>query len=185
MYIEVELERWYFDKQGGWAYIHNTYRIDGIKWEASAMTATKNVKCFGIFQDLNENELENISEIAKLETFEKGQRIFQENSIARNLYLVSSGQVEIRMRSSKGASEMAIDTLGPGEMFGWSSLTEPRSFTAAAYSLDKSVVCVINGNVLRDLFKKNNHIGFKVMMKVSSVISQRLRSLNKKVLESK
>ncbi len=149
------------------------------------MKAIHDVKSFSIFQNLNENELENIKEIARYETFEKGQRIFQEKSIARNLYLVSKGQVEIRMRGSKSGGEMVIDTIGPGEMFGWSSLTEPRSFTAAAYSVEESEVCVINGDVLRDLFKKNNHIGFKVMLKVSSVISQRLRHLNQKLLEPK
>lgn len=143
------------------------------------MIKIDDLKRFGIFSALNDNELENIAEIAKQEAYEKGRRIFQENSIARNLYLVSSGMVEIRMRGAEG-KEMAVDAVEPGEVFGWSAVTEPHAFTAAASALEDSDVVVVNGNVLRDLFKKNNHIGFKVMMKVSSVISQRLRRLNEK-----
>jgi CRP-like cAMP-binding protein len=83
------------------------------------------------------------------------------------------------MRDADG-KDMAIDTVGPGEVFGWSAVTEPHAFTAASYAMEASEVFVVKGSVLRDLFKKNNHIGYKVMMKVASVISQRLRSLNEK-----
>ncbi|MGB2907362.1 MAG: cyclic nucleotide-binding domain-containing protein [Candidatus Aminicenantaceae bacterium] len=143
------------------------------------MLKIDDLKRFGIFSALNDNELEYIAEIAKQETYKKGRRIFQENSIAQNIYLVMSGNIEIRMRGAHG-KEMAIDTVGPGEVFGWSAVTEPHAFTAASYAMEASEVFVVNGSVLRDLFKKNNHIGYKVMMKVASVISQRLRSLNEK-----
>jgi CRP-like cAMP-binding protein len=65
-------------------------------------------------------------------------------------------------------------------VFGWSAVTEPHAFTAAAYTMEDAVVFELNGDVLRDLFKKNNHIGFKMMVKIASVISHRLRSLNEK-----
>ena len=143
------------------------------------MTTIHDLRPFGIFSALNDNELANIQEIAGKKHYEQGRRIFQENSIAQNLYLVASGQIEIRMRGS-GGKEMAVDCVGPGEVFGWSAVTEPHAFTAAAYAMEDSEVLLVKGSVLRDLFKKNNHIGFKVMMKVASVIAHRLRSLNEK-----
>ncbi|MFA9454649.1 MAG: Crp/Fnr family transcriptional regulator [Candidatus Aminicenantaceae bacterium] len=143
------------------------------------MLKIDDLKRFGIFSALNDNELENIAEIVKQEIYKKGRRIFQENSIAQNIYLVMSGDIEIRMRGADG-KDMAIDAVGPGEVFGWSAVTEPHAFTAASYAMEASEVFVVSGSVLRDLFKKNNHIGYKVMMKVASVISQRLRSLNEK-----
>ena len=146
------------------------------------MAKIDDLKLFGIFSELNDNELENIAEIAKHETYEKGRRIFQEKSIARNLYLVKSGRIEIRMRAA-GAQEMAVDSVGPGEVFGWSAVTEPHAFTAASYAMEASEVFVVSGGVLRDLFKKNNHIGYKVMMKIASVIAHRLRSLNEKCVD--
>jgi CRP-like cAMP-binding protein len=140
---------------------------------------SEKLKGFGIFSELNDNELEVVAEIAKQVKFEKGRRIFQDRSIARSLYLVSSGTIEIRMPGA-GGREFTIDTVRPGEVFGWSAVTEPHAFTAAAYTMEDADVFELNGDVLRDLFKKNNHIGFKVMMKIASVISHRLRSLNEK-----
>ena len=147
------------------------------------MAKIHDLKLFGIFSELNDNELENIAEIAKQETYEKGRRIFQEKSIARNLYLVKDGNIEIRMRGA-GGKEMVVDSVGPGEVFGWSAVTEPHAFTAASYAMEASEVLVVSGSVLRDLFKKNNHIGYKVMMKVASVIAHRLRSLNEMCVNS-
>lgn len=147
------------------------------------MAKIHDLKLFGIFSELNDNELENIAEIAKQETYEKGRRIFQEKSIARNLYLVKDGSIEIRMRGA-GGKEMVVDSVGPGEVFGWSAVTEPHAFTAASYAMEASEVLVVSGSVLRDLFKKNNHIGYKVMMKVASVIAHRLRSLNEMYVNS-
>ncbi len=147
------------------------------------MAKIHDLKLFGIFSELNDNELENIAEIAKQETYEKGRRIFQEKSIARNLYLVKDGNIEIRMRGA-GGKEMVVDSVGPGGVFGWSAVTEPHAFTAASYAMEASEVLVVSGSVLRDLFKKNNHIGYKVMMKVASVIAHRLRSLNEMCVNS-
>ena len=72
----------------------------------------------------------------------------------------------------------------PDEIFGWSAVTEPFTFTAAAWTLEPSELLVLNGKVLLDLFKKNNHIGYKIMMKIASVISSRLKHLSQKLADS-
>jgi len=51
--------------------------------------------------------------------------------------------------------------------------------------LKDSELIVFKGEVLRDLFKKNNHIGYLVMMQVASVISSRLRNLNQQMVNIK
>ncbi len=88
------------------------------------------------------------------------------------------------MRGNMGKEQLPIDTVGPGEIFGWSAVTEPYTFTAAAYTVEKSELLVVDGRALRDLFKKNNHIGYKVMVKISSVVSSRLRQLNQKFVNT-
>ena len=134
------------------------------------MVMNEELRQFKIFQDLTDTELQNIAEIAK--------RIFEEKSIASNLYLVLKGKVVIRKKSDLGPGQITIDTVEPGEMFGWSSITEPHKFTAAAHTAEESEFLAINSDVLRDLFKKNNHIGYRVMTEIAAVISSRFRSLN-------
>jgi len=133
---------------------------------------------FKIFQDLTDTELQNIAEIAKKVEFEAEKRVFEEKSIASDLYLVLKGKVVIRKKSDLGHGQITIDTIEPGEIFGWSSTTEPHNFTAAAHTTEKSELLTIKSDVLRDLFKKNNHIGYRVMTEIASVISSRFRSLS-------
>ena len=145
------------------------------------MVTIEELKNFDVFAELTEAELKNICEIAKKEEREEGKRIFMEHSQAANLYIVSKGKVEIKMRPDKRRELLQIDTVGPGEIFGWSAVTEPYTLTAEASTLEKSELYVFDSEVLRDLFKKNNHIGYKVMKKVAAVISSRLRSLSQRL----
>ncbi len=92
-------------------------------------------------------------------------------------------RVEV-IRAHKGGKALAIDTVGPGEIFGWSAVTEPFTFTAAAWTIEETELLVFKGDVLRDLFKKNNHIGYKVIMKVGAVISSRFRHLSQRLADS-
>ncbi|MBU1186602.1 MAG: hypothetical protein KJ908_06905 [Acidobacteria bacterium] len=41
----------------------------------------------------------------------------------------------------------------------------------------------INGQYLKNLFKTNNHIGYRVMMQIPSVISKRLRQMRENLAE--
>jgi len=115
---------------------------------------------------------------AKKEEYAPDKRIFEEKSIASKLYLILKGKVVIRKKSDLGPGQITIDTVGPGEFFGWSSIAEPHTFTAAAHTAEESEFLTIKSDVLRDLFKKNNHIGYSVMTEIASVISSRFRHLS-------
>lgn len=148
------------------------------------MVSIQELKEFEIFTELTDAELENICENAKKEVFDADKRIFDEKSWATNLYLVKDGRIEIKMSGKGGSNQITIDTIEPKEIFGWSAVTEPFTFTAAAWTKEKSNLIVLNGEVLLDLFKKNNHIGYKVMKEVASVISSRLRRLSQRMADS-
>ncbi len=130
---------------------------------------------FEIFKELNDREVENFLEIAEEAVYEGGQRIFEEKSLALNLYLVLEGKVEIKMKGDILEEPLTLDIVGPGETFGWSAIAEPHTFTASAYAVERTRVILLRGDWLRDLFKKNNHIGYRFMQEIASLISRRLR----------
>jgi len=148
------------------------------------MISIEYLKRFEIFNDLTESEAEIIRERSELKQYDKDKRIFAENSLATNLYLLLEGKVEIRLNSSKKNADITIDIVKPNEIFGWSAVTDPHTFTAAAWTMENSKMIAINGEGLHELFKINNQLGYKVMKKISSLISRRLRHLNKKMVES-
>ncbi|HEX7319865.1 MAG TPA: cyclic nucleotide-binding domain-containing protein [bacterium] len=95
------------------------------------MVDIEKLKGFSLFKHLNERELEQIAQIAEEESSKKDMRIFEEKALAVNLYLVLEGRVELKI-SGDGKEKIVIDTAGPGDIFGWSAVTDPHTFTAAA-----------------------------------------------------
>lgn len=139
---------------------------------------------FDIFSGLSDSELDNISEIAKIEKYRPNSRVFEEDSLAVKMYLVLYGRVEIKLRKSPEKESLTIDIVGPGEIFGWSAVTNPYTFTAAAWTVEESELVTIDGGVLLKLFKINNHLGYKVMTRIAGVISKRFRQLSQKLVEN-
>jgi CRP-like cAMP-binding protein len=146
------------------------------------MITDEKLKHFEVFQDLTDCELENIAQIPIEVDFKAGDRIFAEKSLATNLYLVLEGEVEIKMGQDEYGNQLTTDTILPGETFGWSALTDPFTFTAGAYAVKESKLLAFNGARLRKHFKINNHVGYKIMMRIASIISKRIRHLREKLV---
>jgi len=149
------------------------------------MGKIEDLRQFAIFKELTDIELQNIAEIVKKHEYPADKRIFEEKSIASNLYLLLKGKVVIKKKSDLGQGQIIIDTIKPGEIFGWSSISEPHNFTAAAHTVEASEFLTISSDVLRDLFKKNNHIGYRVMTEIATVISSRFRHLSQQYANQK
>lgn len=143
------------------------------------MVDIKKLMKFKIFKDLSERELELIANFAQEKRMEARWRIFQEKAFAINMYLVLEGKVDIEI-SGKGGEKTVIDQAGPGEIFGWSAVTEPYNLTAGAYASEATQLIFIKGKTLMDLFEKNHYIGYKVMLEIAAVISRRLKALASK-----
>lgn len=146
------------------------------------MVAIEKLRKFKIFNSLNERELELIADIAKEESYKAHERIFEEKALATNLYLLLEGKVEIKIRGDD-VEPVVIDIVGSGEIFGWSAVTEPYTFTAAAWTSEETGLIILKGERLRELFEKNNHIGYRVVKEVAAVISRRLKAMETKFVD--
>jgi len=147
------------------------------------MISSKELRAFEIFQDLTESELENVAQIAQKVEYKAGKRIFAEKSLATDLYLVLAGKVIIKMGEDEYDNQLTTDTISPGEIFGWSALTDPFTFTAGAYAQVDTQLLSFDGERLRKHFNINNHVGYKIMMRIASVISQRIRVMSEKLVD--
>ena len=135
-----------------------------------------------VLGDLNDREL---AEVAKLGTLWKrpaGTRVIREGSEAAGVYLIQEGRVQVRM-TSRGGHEVVIDELGPGDLFGWSSVLDQASFKSAIWTLEDCVLVVMDGKKLRALFDANNHIGYRVCREIAEIIASRLERLRSRLAD--
>jgi CRP/FNR family cyclic AMP-dependent transcriptional regulator len=146
------------------------------------MVAIDDLKRFKLFKGLNDRELELIVKIAKEETVEANVRLFEEKANATDLYLVLEGMVDVKV---KGVDDerITIAHVESGQILGWSAIVEPHVRTAGAWIQKKAKLITLRADSLKDLFEKNNHIGYRIMKVIASLISERLKALDTKYAE--
>ena len=143
------------------------------------VTDTGELREFKIFEELNERELESVAKIAKTETLGPGARLTELGAPASRLYLVKEGVVDVAV-PGPGEKEVVVDQVGPGDVIGWSTLTGPYLYTASCSCADRCTLIVLNGSRMRELFEMNNHIGYRVLKGMGSVISRRVTAIERK-----
>jgi CRP/FNR family transcriptional regulator len=119
-----------------------------------------------IFNSLTYEEKVEVAKIITDRTFEKGQMIYMAGDRGEKLYVIHKGKVKITRLSETG-KEQVIRILGPGEFMGELSLFSSSSLTGNGEALDKTTVCIIDGEKLKGLMKKYPTIAFKVLEELS------------------
>jgi AraC-like DNA-binding protein len=123
---------------------------------------------------MNATHLALLSDCAIAVHFKKGQTILREGELANRFYLIESGKVVLESGEKSGDS-LIIETIGPGNLLGWSWMFPPYvwNFTARAaeptdavffygtLSLKKVAKAVnMNANHLSENFKHVTGINF-------------------------
>jgi CRP-like cAMP-binding protein len=126
-----------------------------------------------LFKDFTPGELDQLSAVAKAETFNPGDDVFSEGDKASSLYIVKYGSVRIRRSGKSDAVDVAH--VGTGAHFGEMSFVdgEPRSATASV--LEKSEIVQIDFNALKSHFEKHPSVAVKFYRSLANFLCGRLR----------
>ncbi len=143
------------------------------------LTEIADLREFKIFEELDDQELDSIAKIARLEELGKGAYLTRTDSPASNLYLVKKGLVTILAPGPHG-KEVPVEEVGPGNVVGWSTVTGPYIYKATSMTAEESTLIVISGKKLRHLFEINNHVGYRVLKGIGYVVSRRLTAIEAK-----
>ena len=167
------------------------------------MSNNELLKLFPIFSDIPLKHLTEITRWCKVSEFGSNETIFQVGDKAIDFYGVVNGEVELSliMRDSIMKTDIRyeefiqtqiepiekviiVDSLEPGEIFGWSAFVEPRQFTSTAKCSRPSKIIALPTDKLEAIFNNNPHVGYIFMKRLTEIISQRLRNRTGKLIES-
>jgi len=79
---------------------------------------------------------------------------------------------------------IVIDTVLPGQVFGWASLVGPKRRTVTARCTEPSRVVALAAEDLTAMFAKDHYLGYVVMRKLSDIIARRLKNRTDKLIET-
>lgn len=149
------------------------------------MVAPELIQDFPSFADFDQHEIKAMATLSQEERYQAGEFIFYEGGTAEKLYLLLEGRVEMLVNTDvEGKHRSVVMTVGPGEVFAWSSLVEPYELTASARCATPVRVVAVAGPGLRALAEVSCPLGFRLLQKVCQVSSARLRATRVQLLST-
>jgi CRP-like cAMP-binding protein len=95
-----------------------------------------------LFSDLNESELEVLSEHKSCVTYKKGQTLFYEGTRPMGVFCINNGKVKVYKMGSNG-KEQILFIAKPGDFLGYRSLLSEEFYGASATVIEPAALCFI------------------------------------------
>lgn len=142
-----------------------------------------------IFKDLEPDELNKLTDLCSLETYQIGESLFKEGDPATDMWIVIDGSVELRFEMPNAKTTTRESTLSvhhkdipESQVFGWSCFTEPYIMKLSAYCTSRRCQAIkINAKLLNNLMAQDTAIGFKIMRYIVQVVGYRFRQMREEV----
>jgi CRP-like cAMP-binding protein len=137
------------------------------------MTYVDFLKKVPLFSDLDDEELHKLASIVREQNYKRRTTIVRVDDPGGALYILKSGLVKITIEDQHG-DEMILRILYPTDFFGEMSLLDgmPRSATVTAQ--EPSEVLTISREHFLNIIEQSP----KILLKMTAVLSQRLRNTN-------
>lgn len=130
---------------------------------------------------MNERHIRLLADCAIRTHFEEGQMIFREGETANRFYLLEQGEVVLEA-SGAGDREIIIETVGNGDLLGWSWLFPPYAWHFSARATKPTSAIFFYGTVLREYCEKDHSLGFELFKRMSEVMIRRLQRARGRLL---
>jgi CRP-like cAMP-binding protein len=127
-------------------------------------------------------DLDYLAQAASPLEWVAGETVFREGNRDDSLYLMLEGLVAIEI-SVPQRGRVRIATVGPGELFGWSSLFYEKPKTALAAVVEPTRALAFNAAVLREQSEKDSGFGFRLTRAVLCVVSDRLKATRAQLID--
>jgi len=134
------------------------------------------------FQGLAPEYLRVLVGCASNVRFEAGQQIFREGEEANEFYLIRHGKVALEVYVP-GRGSITIQTLGVGEILGWSWLVPPYQWRFDARAVELVRAIALDGKCLRTKCEDDPRLGFALLKRFAHVMTERLQATRLQLLD--
>jgi CRP-like cAMP-binding protein len=112
----------------------------------------------------------------------KGDFLAREGEAAKSFFLVQSGHVSVDLHRT-GAATVSIQTIGPGEVIGWSWIVPSYRWQFDCRALDAVKGLVFDASWLREKCEQDHELGYQLLKELVTVIASRLAATRVQLLD--
>lgn len=136
----------------------------------------------GAFGALTKKHQEQLMSLAREVSFAIDERIFNEGAKADRFWIIHTGSVALDVHVP-GRRAAVIDTLGAGELLGWSWLVPPHHWHLGAQATSPVRAYEFDAAAVSELCGKDPELRQELLAYVAAVIAGRLRSARVRLLD--
>jgi CRP-like cAMP-binding protein len=114
--------------------------------------------------------------------FETGNYILREGDEANEFYLIRQGRVALEV-SPPNRKPIVVDTVGEGEILGWSWLLPPYQWKFHARAMEAVRAIALDGKCLRTKCEQNHDLGYELLKRFAQIIDRRLDATRIQLLD--
>ena len=134
------------------------------------------------FSGLQPEYLELITGCASNVRFDADSYIFHEGEEAQHFYLLRAGKVGLEV-PTPDRGPMTIQTVGEGELIGWSWLVPPYLWRFDARVLELTRAVALDATCLRKKCETDHHLGYELLKRLTVLMEERLQATRLQLLD--
>lgn len=127
------------------------------------------------FRGMNPEHLALVTGCASNVRFKAGDFIYRQGDDAMRFYLIRQGCVSLEI-FIPGRGSFTVQTIGQGDLLGWSWLFPPYRSQFDARAIDHTRAIAFDGECLRNKSEANPALGYDLMKRFAIIVSQRLQA---------
>lgn len=135
-----------------------------------------------LFRGLSTEEVREIVRVSEQRQLAPGDVLFEQGDEARALYMIQSGEFEVRA-TSPYADEVVLAQLGPGAVVGEMALLEGGRRSATVEALSDSTIFELSHAAFNALRGKKRHAAYKLILNLARTLGERRRQADARVFE--
>jgi CRP-like cAMP-binding protein len=140
---------------------------------------------FDLFKEIPMNVLEEIVAISEEVFVAKDGYVFREGEKADKLHLLVKGSIALRVKLTSRPDSVTVSIVSrPNQTLGWSGVVSPNHYTASAFCEEDSMLVALPSDKFLKVMEAHPEAGFKVMLRITEIIADRLRNSRQALLKT-
>lgn len=136
------------------------------------------------FKGLDERYIRWIASCATNVRFDAGQYIFREGDEADKFFAIRHGTVALEIFApGKAQDAITIQTIGEGDILGWSWLVPPHRKQFSARVVELTRMLAFDADCLRAKCEEDPKLGYEIFKRFTQILGQRLQATRLQLLD--
>ncbi|RDI68325.1 cyclic nucleotide-binding domain-containing protein [Nocardia pseudobrasiliensis] len=146
------------------------------------MITASDLSEFARLSALRPDELEDLARIARVVSFPAEYRLITEGDVADRCWLIRDGRILLDAHVP-GRGDLVVQTLGSGDLLGWSWLVPPYRWSFGARTAEPVTAIEFDAAALSALAEADAEFGRTLTLLLFEVVLDRLQSTRARLLD--